>query len=172
MDDWLSKYETTDKKQPVQSGSSTGGDWLSKYSTESPIKTAPIAPKPSVTKAGVVTRSVFTGLKSLGLQALGGVNEYLKNGSVVFPLQSYLLEKSTLNKNFDGLNIKELEEKTQQKLVDRIGEKNANSYLSQASQAVGQGVGQIAAFAIHPAIGYTTIAAQTINAGKQAYDEA
>lgn len=68
--------------------------------------------------------------------------------------------------------LKSFEKKAQEKLVERLGEQGANSYITQASAALAQGVGQLGAFAVHPVVGFTTIGAQVIGAGKQAYDKA
>jgi hypothetical protein len=78
--------------------------------------------------------------------------------------------KPTYEKDINKL--KAFEEKAQTKLVDRLGEEGANSYIAQASGAIAQGIGQLGAFAASPILGFTTLGAQVIGSGKQAYDDA
>ncbi len=132
-----------------------------------------IEPEKRTPRGRVVYESGKTGLQLMLSSVKSGVNEYNKffynktnNGKGAFG------ESYEPVYNLNNQDVFDYEEKVKKQLIDKIGEEAADTYLSKASMAVGQGLGQVGAFLVNPLVGYTTITAQTIDAGKNAYDEA
>lgn len=130
-------------------------------------------PKSKTSRGKVAYESGKTGLKLFGSSLKSGINEYNKffynktNGGKGAFGESYDPVYNVTNED-----VLKYEEKVQKDLIDKIGVEGADTYLSRASMAVGQGLGQVASFLVNPVIGYTTITAQTIDSGKDAYKEA
>lgn len=120
-----------------------------------------------------IGQGALYGVKTGASQVAKGINEYNK-----WFYNTFNKGKGAFGESYDPLyekndtKVKEYENKSTEKLVERLGEERANSFVTQASAALGQGGMQLAAFAVNPVVGYTTIAGQTIGAGKSAYDEA
>lgn len=136
-----------------------------------PTAAAPV--KEKISKGKIVKESVRAGAASMFSSIASGINEYNKfiygklgNGKDAFGKEY----APTYDRGVQ--NITEFEKKVQDRLIAKIGEDGANTYLSKATMALTQGVGQIAAFALNPIVGVTTIAAQTVDAGKDAYNTA
>lgn len=129
------------------------------------------AEKPSTLKK--IWYGLGAGAKGFIQQIGTGINEYNKfaygkvlGGKDIFGADyeaTYQKDKAVLDKYAAT---------TQAKLEANLGTEGANSFVTQASEGLVQGAGQIASFFVNPIVGFTTIAAQTIGAGKNAYDEA
>lgn len=129
------------------------------------------AEKPSTLKK--IWYGLGAGAKGFIQQIGTGINEYNKfaygkvlGGKDIFGADyeaTYQKDKAVLDKYAAT---------TQAKLEANLGTEGANSFVTQASEGLVQGAGQIASFFVNPVVGFTTIAAQTIGAGKSAYDEA
>jgi hypothetical protein len=127
--------------------------------------------KPSTLKK--IWYGLGAGAKGFIQQIGTGINEYNKfaygkvlGGKDIFGADyeaTYQKDKAVLDKYAAT---------TQAKLEANLGTEGANSFVTQASEGLVQGAGQIASFFVNPVVGFTTIAAQTIGAGKNAYDEA
>ena len=105
---------------------------------------------------------ITTGAASFGEKIYGALG-FKSVGGFDVTKQGY---EPTYNK------LKEYEQKTQKNLEDRLGVDGAQTFTTQASGALAQGAGQLTASAINPWLGYTAITAQSMGAGKNAYDTA
>lgn len=133
----------------------------------------PSVPEVKPSKFEQIKQGALYGIKSSGAMLAQGINEFNKKFYDVVSGGKSIggVPYETQYKDID-FNLKKFQEDTNKKLVDRLGEEGANSFLTQASSAVAQGAGQVASFAVSPILGFTALGAQTIGAGKQAYDEA
>lgn len=67
---------------------------------------------------------------------------------------------------------KDYAQNTQKRLEAKIGAEAADSFVSQASRGIGQGIGQLGLAVVSAPVGLTALTGMSIGAGKSAYDDA
>lgn len=189
FEDYFSTPGSTDSTEPTSGGSSA----FDKYFSSTPMpkeKPAPmpdpLTPSPQVeteTDALAETmqpkfgKKLFQGLLAGGRDILSSVGTGINTYNKLF-YDKVMGGKTLLGGSYDDQYertksyLDEYAIRTEERLKEKLGQEAADSFVVQASRGLGQGVGQVAAFAVNPVVGITTIAAQTIGAGKQAYDSA
>lgn len=115
----------------------------------------------------VVLRSMEAGGRGILSTATQGINlidEKLWKGSLIGLSEDQYRARDE--------RLAEYSRNTQKRLEEQIGAENANSFVSQAIQGIGQGVVQIGVAIANPVAGAALISAMSVGAGKGAYDQA
>lgn len=115
---------------------------------------------------GQITRGLGAGFKQGGTSALRGI---VTAADAIVPDRFEKLQ-GNVDARFDWLDRQD--QNIQNKLVEKLGYDGANKFATQASAALGQGVGQIGAAIANPALGFAVVTSQALGAGQSAFTKA
>lgn len=123
--------------------------------------------------AGDFFKSAPIGLTQSAVSTAEGINTFNKwfydkvlGGKDIFNNSSEEIYQK------DAKDLKVRHEELSALLTDMVGEEDIDKFWSQAGQGLGQGIGQLGASFVNPALGLTVISGQSIASGKDAYDVA